>query len=161
MKSVASIADLTKHAAQLGGSVSVGGRTINAQGAKLTVMRGSRAPQQTQEPAPPAPPPAAPDALWPAIERMGLMLAGAIDGLKEAQARQLPAMLEQPTAAPQEPKPPKLPASWSVEAKAGAELGLLQELVATPNNGGAPVRITITRGRNRHIAGFTIDRGAS
>ncbi len=107
MKTVPNATELSRLAARMGASARVGARVVNAQGARMHVVADKPAepvgdPQALETPADaliPTPTPAltqVPD-LTPAIERMGLMLAGAINGLRPAPA---PPALPVPNAPP-------------------------------------------------------------
>lgn len=107
MKTVASLTELRRLAARAGASVQIGGRTINAQGARMAVVKGENAAQRAPSPTPasapapaPVPPATATDpALLEAVARMGETLA---DALLEAQQRPVQVVLpsNQPAMAP-------------------------------------------------------------
>lgn len=105
MKSVKTLAQATKLAAMQGATLDVGGRLINAQGAKLSVVRPAPKPAQPEPPAEPvAPPaPAAGDQLAQIVREQSQVLAALVDRL------QTPALPSQPA-----PQPRMRPVSFTV-----------------------------------------------
>ena len=83
MRPFATIADATRAAAESGASIEVGGRTINAGGARMSVV-----PRQTkfEDPAPVAPP-QRPDPMERMAELMALQaqVVAALSGMRQEQ----------------------------------------------------------------------------
>lgn len=106
MKSVKTLAQATKLAAMQGATLDVGGRLINAQGAKLSVVRPAPKPAQPEAPAEPVAPPAAPaaeDHLAQIVREQSQVLAALVDRL------QTPALPSPPA-----PQPRMRPVSFTV-----------------------------------------------
>lgn len=109
MKTVANLADATRLAARNGATLAVGGRLVNAAGARLDVV--PRPAPRAPEP-PPAPPPDTPAPASTRDERMDQLVA-----LVAAQGRSTAEVLVQMLSKLQAPPPVKTklrPASFAV-----------------------------------------------
>lgn len=140
MKTVKTLADATRMAAQSGATLEVGGRTINAGGARMAVVRS----MPTPEPVAPVEPPIDP------MERMGELMglqSKLVAAQGEAMQRMVARVMDRLEAKPEAPKRMRRSRPVSVEAVRD-ESGLIVKLVprylhASP---GQPSSLEIVRG---------------
>ena len=103
MKSVKTLAQATKLAAMQGATLDVGGRLINAQGARLSLVRPQQADTPASEPIAPPAAPAAEAQLAQIVREQSQVLAALVDRL------QTPALPSPPA-----PQPRMRPVSFTV-----------------------------------------------
>lgn len=126
MRTVPSIADLTRTAAERGLTVGVGGRLFNSQADRMRAPKPAPAAPAAVETAPVIPPPP------PGVTREELDRALADrDALWERRMQVLQAMLDRPTELP------RLPPSWQFVPEYDAK-GAISCLIASPIDNATP-----------------------
>ena len=141
MKTVKTLADATRMAAQSGATLEVGGRTINAGGARMAVVRS----MPTPEPAAPVEPQADP------MERMGELMglqSKLVAAQGEAMQRMVARVMDRLEAKPEAPKRMTRCRPVSFEPVRDEESGALIKLIPNylQSSPGQPSSLEIVRG---------------